>query len=142
MYANCMQIYDIMYANYKIILDLRRPKYNGQFPVKIRVTLNRVQKYYSIGLDLKVSDFDRIQNGSVRKELRIYKNKIADLENKVKSIIHQMDPFSFEEFKSKLYDDKSVKVSDVYLLFDQKIDALKNQGKISTSSIYNDAKNS
>ena len=83
-----------------------------------------------------------LQNGSVRKELRIYKNKIADLENKVKSIIHQMDPFSFEEFKSKLYDDKSVKVSDVYLLFDQKIDALKNHGKISTSSIYNDAKNS
>jgi len=58
------------------------------------------------------------------------------------NLIHQMDPFSFEEFKSKLYDDKSVKVSDVYLLFDQKIDALKNHGKISTSSIYNDAKNS
>ena len=137
-----MQIFDIMYPNYKIVLDLRRPKNNGLFPVKIRVTLDRVQKYYSIGLDLNVSDFERIQNGSVRKELRIYKNKIADWENRAKDIIHQMDSFSFEEFKSRLYDNRSVKVTDVYALFDQKIDALKSQGKISTSSINNDAKNS
>ena len=131
-----------MYPNYKIVLDLRRPKNNGLFPVKIRVTLNRVQKYYSIGLDLNISDYDRIQNGSVRKELRIYKNKIADWENRAKEIIHQMDTFSFEEFKSRLYDNRSVKVTDVYALFDQKIDALKSQEKISTSSIYHDAKNS
>ncbi|WP_297693906.1 site-specific integrase, partial [uncultured Eudoraea sp.] len=137
-----MQIFDIMYPNYKIVLDLRRPKNNGLFPVKIRVTLNRVQKYYSIGLDLIVTDYDRIQNGSVRKELRIYKNKIADWENRAKDIIHQLDTFSFEEFKSRLYDNRSVKVTDVYALFDQKLDALKSQGKISTSSIYNDAKNS
>ena len=142
MYANCMQMLYMMYANYKIVLDLRRPKDNGQFPVKIRVTLNRVQKYYSIGLDLNADDFERIQNGSVRKELRIFKNKIAYLENKVKSIIHQMDPFSFEEFKSQLYHDKSLKVTDIYALFDQKIDKMKSQGKISTSSIYNDAKSS
>ena len=142
MYANCMQMLYMMYANYKIVLDLRRPKDNGQFPVKIRVTLNRVQKYYSIGLDLNADDFERIQNGSVRKELRIFKNKIAYLENKVKSIIHQLDPFSFEEFKSQLYHDKSLKVTDIYALFDQKIDKMKSQGKISTSSIYNDAKSS
>jgi integrase/recombinase XerD len=137
-----MQIFDIMYPNYRIVLDLRRPKNNGLFPVKIRVTLNRVQKYYSIGLDLNVSNFDRIQNGSVRKELRIYKNKIADWENRAKHIIHQMDTLSFEEFKSRLHDNRSVKVTDVYALFDQKIDKLKSQEKISTSSIYNDAKNS
>ena len=137
-----MQIFDIMYPNYKIVLDLRRPKNNGMFPVKVRVTLNRVQKYYSIGLDLCPSDFERIVNGSVRKELRIYKNKIAVWENRAKDIIHQMDTFSFEVFKSKLYDNRSVKVTNVYALFDQKIDTLKSHGKISTSSIYHDAKSS
>ncbi len=137
-----MQIIEDMYPNHKIILDLRRPKNNGLFPVKIRVTLNRVQKYYSVGLELNTSDFERIQNGSVRKELRVYKNKIADWENRVKGIINQMDSFTFEEFKSKFYDNKSVKITDVYALFDQKIDTLKSQGKISTSSIYQDAKGS
>ena len=60
-----MQILKTMYPNYRTILDHRRPKNNGLFPVKIRVTLNRVQKYYPIGLDLTVSDFERIQNSSV-----------------------------------------------------------------------------
>ena len=65
-----MQIKKIMYPNFKIILDLRRPKNSGLYPVKIRVTLNRVQKYYAIGLDITEDDFDRAQNGSVRSELR------------------------------------------------------------------------
>ena len=98
-----MQIFEIMHPNYKTILDLRRPKNNGLFPVKLRVTLNRVQKYYPIGLDLTPSDFDRIMNGSVRKELRIFKNKIADWEKRAKDIIHQLDTFSFEEFKVMLF---------------------------------------
>ena len=137
-----MQILNIMCPNNKIVLDIRRPKKNGLFPVKLRVILNRVQKYYPIGLDLTTSDFKRIINGSVRKELRIYKNKIADLENRAKDIIHQMDSFSFEEFKIKLYDNKAIQVSNVYVLFDQKIDKLKGLRKISTGNVYRDAKSS
>lgn len=59
-----------------------------------------------------------------------------------KNIIYQMNSFTFEDFKSKLYDNISVKVNAVYALFNQKIDALKNQGEINTSSIYYNAKNS
>lgn len=131
-----------MYPNHKIILDLRRPKNNCLFPVKVRVTFNRVQKYYSIGLDLTISDFERTQNGSVRKELNVLKSKIIPWDNKTKNIIHQMDPFSFDEFKSKLYDNNEHKVSDVYSLFDRKIALLNDQGKVSTSRTYRDAKNS
>ena len=80
-----------MHPNYKIILDLRRTKKNGLYPVKIRLTQNRIQKYYPIGIDLSASDFERIQNGSVRRELRILKEKITSWENKVKNIIHQTD---------------------------------------------------
>ena len=131
-----------MYPNYKIVLDLRRPKNNGLFPVKVRVTLNRVQKYYSIGLDLTTSDFERIQNGSVRKELKALKDKIIHWDNKTKNIIHQMDPFTFDEFKSKLYENNERKNSDVYSLFDHKITLLNDQGKVSTGRTYRDAKNS
>jgi hypothetical protein len=95
-----------MYPNYKIILDLRRPKTNGLFPVKVRVTLNRVQKYYPVGLDLSEKDFGRIQNSSVRKELRLLKNKITNWDKKVKDIIHQLDPFTFDDFKEKLFEKK------------------------------------
>lgn len=77
-----------MYPNYTIVLDLRRPKKSGLFPVKVRVTLNRIQKYYPVGLDLAIEDFERTENGSLRKELRILKNKIIEWENKAKDTIH------------------------------------------------------
>ena len=63
LYANI----ETMHPNYKIILDLRRTKKNGLYPVKVRLTQNRIQKYYPLGMDLSASDFERIQNGSVRR---------------------------------------------------------------------------
>jgi integrase len=131
-----------MYPNYKTVLDLRKAKKSGLFPVKIRVTLNRVQKYYAVGFDLTASDFERIQNGSVRKELNLLKSKITHWENKAKNIIHQTDPFTFDEFKSKFYEKNEVKATNVYELFDRKIAFLNEQGKVSTGRTYRDAENS
>jgi integrase/recombinase XerD len=136
-----MQIKKIMHPNFKIILDLRRPKNSGLYPVKIRVTLNRVQKYYPIGMDITVDDFDRIQNGSVRNELRRLKSKITVWENKAQDIIEKTDPFSFEEFKLKLFD-KNIKAPNIYALFDQTISDLNSQGRVSTSRVYRDTRNS
>jgi integrase len=130
-----------MYPNYKIILDLRRPKTNGLFPVKVRVTLNRVQKYYPIGLDLSEKDFGRIQNSSVRKELRLLKNKITNWDKKVKDIIHQLDPFTFDDFKEKLFE-KKIESPDLYGLFDVTIEDLTIQGRMSTAQVYRDSRNS
>lgn len=137
-----MQIFKIMYPNHKVVLDLRKAKKSGLYPVKVRVTLNRVQKYFSLGFDLSTSDFDRIQKSSVRKELKVFKNKITHWENKTKDIIHQMDPFSFDEFKSKLYEKNEIKVADVYTLFDRRIKKLNEEGKVSTGRTYQDARNS
>jgi integrase/recombinase XerD len=131
-----------MYPNYKVVLDMRRPKKNGLYPVKIRVTLNRVQKYYGIGMDLKPAEFERIQNGSVRKDLKLYKEKIIHWQNKTKNIIHKLDPFSFEEFNALLNEKNEPKVADVYVLFDRKIKLFNERGKVSTAKTYLDARNS
>jgi len=131
-----------MYPNYKVVLDMRRPKKSGLYPVKIRVTLNRVQKYYGIGMDLKPAEFERIQNGSVRKDLKLYKEKIIHWQNKTKNIIHKLDPFSFDEFEALLNEIGEQKIVDVYVLFERKIKLLNERGKISTARSYLDAKNS
>jgi len=137
-----MQIFKTMYPNYKVVLDQRKAKKSGLFPVKIRVTLNRVQKYYPIGIDLSERDFDRIQNRSVRRELKIYKEKIAYWENKAKVIINKLDPFSFDLFKTQFFEIQEKKCTDVFLLFDKKISLFSEKGKISTVRTYLDAKNS
>jgi hypothetical protein len=91
-----------MYPKYKVVPVLRKAKKSGLFPVKVRVTLNRVQKYYSIGIDLSVANFERVQNSSVRKNLKVFKEKIVHWENKAKTTIHQLDPFFFNEFLASL----------------------------------------
>ena len=136
-----MQIKKIMLPNFKIVLDIRRPKNSSLYPVKIRVTLNRVQKYYPIGIDVTEGDFDRIQNGSVRGELRGLKSKITVWENKAQNVIDNTDPFTFEDFKVKLFD-KNIIAPDVYALFDQTVTNLNSQGRVSTSRVYRDTKNS
>ena len=42
------------------VLDRRRAKKSGVFPVKIEVVYNRIQKYYPTGVDLPASEWTRI----------------------------------------------------------------------------------
>ena len=48
-----------------IILDTRRPKKAGKFPVKLRVTYRRNQRYYSIDKDLSKDEFLLMQNPAI-----------------------------------------------------------------------------
>ena len=82
MYAN----FEIMYAHQKLILDKRRPKKENLYPAKIRITHQRIQKYYAAGIDLSEIDFERISNNSVRKELRSAKKKVLLFQSKVQNV--------------------------------------------------------
>ena len=42
------------------ILDTRRAKKSGQFPVKVQVVYRRKQKYYSTGKELSKEDWARL----------------------------------------------------------------------------------
>ena len=130
-----------MFTNQKLILDKRRPKKNGLFPVKIRITSSRIQKYYPVGIDLTESDFERIKNGTVRKELRELKIRIIEFQSRVQSIIDDMEMFSFHEFKNQLFK-KKIKDNDVYKLFDNVIEQLSKEERIGSASAYKDARNS
>ena len=140
MYAN----FEIMYAHQKLILDKRRPKKDDLFPVKVRVTYQRIQKYYTVGIDMSESDFDRISKGSVRNELRLAKKKIQSFQAKIDGIISAMDLFTFEELDYE-FTKKVVQVANrksVYHLFDDIIEKLYTEGRIGSASVYNDARNS
>ena len=42
------------------ILDTRRAKKSGQFPVKVQVVYRRKQKYYSTGKEVSKEDWARL----------------------------------------------------------------------------------
>lgn len=133
-----------MYAHKRTLLDKRRPKKEGQYPVKVRVTFERKQKYYPVGVDLSQEDFDKISNHSVRKDLRTAKQKILLMEAKVSKAIESIKQFSFEDLKVALEGNSFKKSSsiEVYDLFDEVISKLNREGRISTASAYKDARNS
>ena len=133
-----------MYTHKRTILDKRRPKKDGLYPVKIRVTFQQLQRYFPVGVDLTQDDFDRITNHSVKKDLRAAKQKIRLMETKISKAIDSIKEFSFEELLIALdrnYTKRNTS-SEVYDLFDVVITKLNTEGRISTASAYKDARNS
>ena len=118
-----------MYTHKRTILDKRRPKKDGLYPVKIRVTFQQLQRYFPVGVDLTQDDFDRITNHSVKKDLRAAKQKIRLMETKISKAIDSIKEFSFEELLIALdrnYTKRNTS-SEVYDLFDVVITKLNTE---------------
>lgn len=124
-----------------IILDTRREKEKGYYPVKFRVTFLRKQVYYPC-MDVNEDEFDRL-HGIIRGEnlaktkkliLAHFKRLTDTIEDLVKS-----DGFTFAGLNTRL--SKGVKDS-VLTVFDNKIADLTVNGKIGTAAWYTCAKNS
>ncbi len=132
-----------MYAHQRTILDKRRPKKAGLFPVKIRVTHLRKQRYFKVGVDLTQEDFDLIANHTTRKDLRSAKEKILAVESRIRNAIDSIEDFSFEELDSIMKNKhNNYSSTEVFDLFDEVISKLNAEGRISTASAYKDARNS
>jgi len=124
-----------------IIIDLRRPKQNGNYPVKYRVTFNRKQVYYPC-MDLTVEEYSRL-HGSVRdinlrKTKKLIKDGFKRITNLIEDII-QKEGFTLEGLAMRL---KRGMKDSILTAFDNKIADLEKNGKIGTSVWYSCSKGS
>ncbi|MEM7037592.1 MAG: Arm DNA-binding domain-containing protein, partial [Bacteroidota bacterium] len=71
-----------MQATTAIILDTRRKKKDGTFPVKLRVTHNRKQKFYGTKISLTKSDFEKATGSRPRKEFKELQIQMQAIEQK------------------------------------------------------------
>ena len=60
-----------------IVLDTRRAKSNERYPVKLRVTYLRKQKYYSTGIDLSEGDYQKTISVKPRGKFKELKLKLS-----------------------------------------------------------------
>jgi len=96
---------DIAQYNISIILDNRRVKSKGAFPVKLRVYSKATQtkKLYSLDIDMTPKAFETVRgSGNVKgknKELRLFLNRY---EGRANSEAEKLNVFSFEAFENKL----------------------------------------
>jgi len=87
-------------ATSAIILETRFQKKNGTYPVKIRITHDRVQKYYGIGISMTPEDFDKIMfDPKPRGEWKDKRLLFTSIEERARNIINEMPEFDFANFE-------------------------------------------
>jgi integrase/recombinase XerD len=128
-----------MKAHTKIVLDTRRLKSTELYPVKLRVTFNRKQKYYPVNHDLTKTEFTSLMSPSVKGKMKELRLKVDAIEQKAVKIIDKLDVFTFNRFESKFLQANKA-ADDIFPFFDEYRESLKKQDRIKSAEAYGSAK--
>jgi integrase len=86
-------------------LDTRRGKRKSKvYPVKLRVTSNRVSRNFTTIYDLTEEDYKKLKARNVSETLRKIRDDLDSIQSDAKIVIKQIDPFEFGEFKRDFID--------------------------------------
>jgi integrase len=118
-----------------VILDIRRPKPDGRYPVKYKITFLRKRVYYKAGIDMFLEEWEKMSNTKSR-ELISLREMIQSGFEKIKAHIKELESgegFSIEALNKRL--SRGMKNSVLSALYN-KAEALKAVGRIGTSEWY------
>lgn len=88
-----------MSATINTILDTRRIKKTSKYPVKLRVTFERITEYYQTIFDLTKDEWDKLPASRISNELQSIRDKLKEIERTSENAIKNLDPFGFAEFE-------------------------------------------
>lgn len=122
-----------------IILDTRRLKKNGKYPVKLRVFTNspKIQKYYSTVFEFTKDEFNKIwETKKPRKEHKDLRLKLQNLEFKANEMAKRISPFTFEKFEQHLYGIEKGDSIEIAYYYAVAINKLIQNAQLRTASNY------
>jgi integrase/recombinase XerD len=128
-----------------IVLDKRRQKQNGTFPVKLRVFCSnpRKQKLYPTIFEFTDKEFSSIwETTKPRNEYKETRLKLIALESLANKTIQELKRFSFESFEKAMFNTSKVDYSNVFEIFDEVVKQKISIGAISTAEKYSLSKKS
>ncbi|MCG8582614.1 MAG: Arm DNA-binding domain-containing protein [Bacteroidales bacterium] len=86
-------------ASYKIYLDVRtKRKKDNRHPVKLRVTFNRKQKYYTTKFVLTQKEFDSLPQAKDNTVLSEINEALNEIKKSARNAIIKLPEFSFDLF--------------------------------------------
>lgn len=88
-----------MSATLSLILDTRRAKKTNRYPVKLRVTFDRVPQYYQTIFDLTQEDWQKLSASRISQELQVIRDKLKKIERTATNAVEKLLPFSFVNFE-------------------------------------------
>lgn len=132
-----------MSVNVSIVLETRSKTKDKRFPVKLRLTFERDQRYYGAVVNNKrlymsQRQYDNMMSASKRSSTS---KGLDELLDKAENIIENMEPFSFHEFTTK-WNISKAENNDLFRGFRDTIERLKNENRVGTSMAYDNAMNS
>ena len=132
----------MMKAKTATILDTRRAKANGNFPIKLRITFERKQVYFTLPYDLNKSDFEKVMFGKrLTEREKVLKSKITAYENKAIGIIDKLPAFTFLAFEKQYHTNRGTK-GTIEAAFAEYITELRESERIGTAVSYECAQRS
>ncbi len=124
-----------------IILDTRKKRKTGLFPVTLRVTYMRKQKYYVMGYHYTPEEFEKVIGPKPRNKYKEAKMKLLKMEEKAIRVIESLPEFSFYAFEEAFFK-KSTSSNLVFDAFEKTIIRLKGEGRVGTADSYKCSYNS
>ncbi len=91
-----------------IILDLRRPLKDGTFPVRLRVTHKRVQKYFLTDYAFSEIEFTKTLNDKARGKSKELQLSFQAIEQRAIAIIDKLPEFTFEAFEKNYLNSRTL----------------------------------
>jgi integrase/recombinase XerD len=129
-------------ANTTTILDVRKIKQDGTYPIKVRVTFSRKQRYYPTPYSLTKKDFERVMfSKRLTEDEKTLKKKITAFENKAVEAIEKLSVFTFDKFEEIYLTNRGASDS-IAFGFDKYIKELREEKRIGTAVSYECAINS
>lgn len=118
------------------VLDTRRAKKNGLYPVKIQVTYKRIQKYYATGKEMSPHDWEKMSKAKSKRlsEIRQDIGSSFDLIKKQTQELTDKGEFSFETLSQRLGRGSG---NTLNALFRHRIKVLKTEQRIGNMLWYN-----
>ena len=118
-----------------IVLDKRRALANGKYPVKLRITFNRKQRYYPCDISLSLDEYDKVISKLPKGIFKEISMKLNALEQKALVIVSGLNVFDFESFESSLYSEQMVR-EDVFAYYEKMISRYCELEQLGTAANY------
>lgn len=121
-----------------IVLDKRRAKSNGKYPVKLRVFTStpRKQKLLPTDFEFTAEEYNELMTAEKpRKDKKEILLSLREIETKAIQTAKELNPFTIERFEKKLYLTKSESTNIVYH-YQNTIKALEANNQFGTANNY------
>ncbi|MFN0291215.1 tyrosine-type recombinase/integrase [Pedobacter helvus] len=122
-------------ATARIVLDTRKQKQDGSYPVKIRVSDNKNAQRIGTTISLSESDFEKMMKGThLKGTLLKYRNTLDELLVKANKIIESLEPFNFKTFTTR-FNQKGNRSNLIFLL-NEKANKFRDDENFSSYNLY------